>query len=41
MENLPLKKAFGVEIDIPIIADVEWDQHWTGTPDASGLGIGV
>jgi len=41
MENLPLKKTFGVEIDIPIIAEVEWDQHWTGTPDASGLGIGV
>jgi DNA polymerase-1 len=41
MENLPLKQTFGVEIDIPIIADVEWDQHWTGTPDASGLGIGV
>lgn len=39
MENLPLKKTFGVEIDIPIVADVEWDQHWTGTPDASGLGI--
>jgi DNA polymerase-1 len=41
MENLPLKKTFGVEIDIPIIVDVEWAQHWTGTPDASGLGIGV
>ena len=39
MENLPLKKTFGVEIDIPIIVDVEWAQHWTGTPDASGLGI--
>src|SRR5215471_9143431 len=41
MENLPLKKTFGVEIDIPIVVDVEYDQHWTGTPDASGLGIGV
>jgi len=39
MENLPLKKTFGFEPTIPIIADVEWAQHWTGTPDASGLGI--
>jgi len=39
MENLPLKKTFGVDIDIPIIADVDYDRHWTGTPDASGLGI--
>jgi DNA polymerase-1 len=41
MENLPLKKTFGADIDIPIEVEVEWDQHWTGTPDASGLGIGV
>ena len=39
MENLPLKHTFGVEIDIPIVVDVEYAQHWTGTPDASGLGI--
>lgn len=39
MENLPLKRTFGVEIDLPIISEVDWDTHWTGTPDASGLGI--
>jgi DNA polymerase-1 len=39
MENLPLKKTFGFEPSIPIISEVEYDQHWTGTPDASGLGV--
>jgi DNA polymerase-1 len=39
MENLPLKKTFGLELSIPIEVDVEYDQYWTGTPDASGLGI--
>jgi len=39
MENLPLKKTFGFEPSIPIVVDVDYDQHWTGTPDASGLGI--
>jgi len=24
---------------VPIVVDIEHDQHWTGTPDASGLGI--
>lgn len=32
LENLPLKKNFGVELSIPIVADVEWGQHW-GEPD--------
>lgn len=39
MENLPLKKAFGLELSVPIVVDVEWGTHWDGTPDASGLGI--
>jgi uracil-DNA glycosylase family 4 len=39
MESLPLKKTFGCEMSVPIIADVEEGQYWTGTPDASGLGI--
>jgi len=39
MENLPLQKTFGFEPSIPIEVDVEYAQHWTGTPDASGLGI--
>ena len=39
MENLPLKRTFGFEPSIPIVADVEYAQHWMGTPDASGLGI--
>ena len=39
MENLPLKKAFGFDCSVPIIADAEWSTHWKGTPDASGLGF--
>ena len=39
MENLPTKKTFGFEPSVPIVVDIEHDQHWTGTPDASGLGI--
>lgn len=39
METLPLKRTFGCELSVPIIADVEDGQYWTGTPDASGLGV--
>jgi DNA polymerase-1 len=39
MENLPLQRTFGFEPSIPIIADVEYAQQWTGTPDASGLAV--
>jgi uracil-DNA glycosylase family 4 len=39
MENLPLRRTFGTELTVPIVADVEWGTHWTGTPDASGLGF--
>jgi DNA polymerase-1 len=39
MENLPLRRTFGVELSVPIVADVEWGTHWAGTPDASGLGF--
>jgi DNA polymerase-1 len=39
MENLPLRRTFGTELTVPIVADVEWSTHWTGTPDASGLGF--
>src|SRR5215471_10166142 len=39
MENLPLRRTFGTELTVPIIADVEFGTHWTGTPDASGLGF--
>lgn len=39
METLPLKRTFGCELTVPIVADVEHGQWWTGTPDASGLGI--
>jgi DNA polymerase I-like protein with 3'-5' exonuclease and polymerase domains len=28
MENLPLKRTFGTELDVPIVADVEYGQHW-------------
>ena len=39
MENLPLRRTFGTELSVPIVADVEWGTHWAGTPDASGLGF--
>jgi hypothetical protein len=39
MEALPLEKTFGCRLSVPIISDVEHDQYWKGTPDASGLGI--
>jgi len=39
MENLPLRKTFGTELTVPVVADVEWGTHWPGTPDASGLGF--
>jgi uracil-DNA glycosylase family 4 len=28
MENLPLKKTFGAELSVPVVADVEYGQHW-------------
>lgn len=39
METLPLKRTFGLELRVPIVADVEYASHWSGTPDASGLGF--
>lgn len=39
METLPIKQTFGCELTVPVVADVEQDQFWSGTPDASGLGI--
>lgn len=39
METLPLKKTFGFDCSVPIVADVEIGSHWKGTPDASGLGF--
>ena len=39
MENLPLKRTFGLELRVPIEAEVEYDTHWKGNPDASGLGF--
>jgi len=39
MEDLPLARTFGCHMDIPIVADVEHDQWWQGTPNASGLGV--
>lgn len=34
MENLPLKKTFGLDLTVPIVADVEWGQHW-GEPEGA------
>jgi len=28
LENLPLKRTFGLEMSVPIISDVEAGQHW-------------
>lgn len=33
MENLPLKKKFGCEIDIPIAADIKVGIHWGGAKE--------
>ena len=32
MENLPVKKTFGFDPRVPIVAEVEWGQHW-GEPE--------
>lgn len=39
MENLPLKKTFGLDFTVPVVADVEEGQYWQGIDDAAGLGI--
>ena len=28
MESLPLKKTFGVDLQVPIVSDVQVGQHW-------------
>lgn len=28
MENLPLKRTFGTELEVPVVTDVEHGQHW-------------
>jgi DNA polymerase-1 len=28
MENLPLKRKFGVTLDVPIVVDITVGQHW-------------
>lgn len=28
MEDLPLKRTFGTELEVPIVADVEHGTHW-------------
>jgi DNA polymerase I-like protein with 3'-5' exonuclease and polymerase domains len=33
MENLPLKKKFGCDIDIPIVADLKVGTHWGGAKE--------
>jgi len=35
MENLPLKRLFGCEIDIPIAADLKIGTHWGGSRELS------
>lgn len=35
MENLPLKRKFGVDIDIPIEADLKVGSHWGGAKEVT------
>lgn len=35
MEHLPLKRKFGVDIDIPIEADIKVGSHWGGAKECS------
>lgn len=28
MENLPMKRLFGIHLDVPIISDLKWGTHW-------------
>lgn len=35
MENLPLKRKFGCEVDIPIVADIKVGSHWGGAKEVS------
>lgn len=39
MENLPLKKTFGLDLSVPLEVEVESGQYWGGIEDASGLGF--
>lgn len=39
MENLPLHRTFGLDLSVPLIADVEHSQYWVGNDDGAGLGI--
>lgn len=39
MENLPLKKKFGCEIDIPIVADIKVGSHWGGAKELTDAQI--
>ena len=32
MENLPIRRTFGTELAVPLVADVEYGQHW-GEPE--------
>ena len=36
MEHLPLKKKFGVEIDLPIVADLLVGKYWGEARELSG-----
>jgi hypothetical protein len=33
MENLPLARLFGCEVDVPIIADLKVGKHWGGATE--------
>lgn len=42
MENLPLKRLFDLDVDVPIIADLKVGQHWGGATEVpSGLLVGA
>jgi len=39
MENLPLKRVFGSDLTVPVVAETKWGTHWEGIENASGLGF--
>lgn len=39
MENLPLERLFGVEIDLPILADCKVGRHWGGAVELSSTQV--
>jgi uracil-DNA glycosylase family 4 len=39
MENLPLKRMFGLNLDVPIISDLKIGSHWGGAQELSAMEV--